>query len=356
MSAARPPEGAQHRSAQHRSAQHEGTPLTGVHRRAAMLRALAVLAMGGQAAAGVRAQGFPSRSLRVVVPFAPGGSTDLLARIVSVPLSERLKQPVIVENKTGAGGNIAADFVAKSTPDGHTLVMGSIGTHATNALVYASMPYDAVRDFAPVALVGMATLVLVVHPSLPVKNVTELIALLKQQPDQISYASGGIAASQHLAAEMFKFTTHTRMQHVPYKGSAGALGDLLGGRVPVMFADLPLVLQHIQNGSLRALGVADPERSPLLPDVGTIAESGVPGYTATAWYGLFAPARTPEPALQRLQAEIGDILKTPQVRKAITELGAKPGGPAGAKLREFQEEEIRRWREVVRTAGIRMDG
>lgn len=245
--------------------------------------------------------------------------------------------------------------MAKAAPDGHTLVMGSIGTHATNALIYSSMPYDPVRDFAPVALVGSATLVLVVHPSLPARNVLEMVELLKSRPKEFSYASGGIGASQHLAGEMFKYTTRTSMQHVPYKGSAGALADLLSGRVPIMFADLPLVLQHIQSGALRALAVADPERSPVLPDVGTVAQSGVPGYTATAWYGLFAPAKTPEAALQRLQAEVVEILKLPEVRKVMTELGAKPGGLAGAELRRFQESEIQRWRDVVRVAHIRMD-
>lgn len=324
-------------------------------RRSAILRSLASLAVAAQAATSVQAQGFPSRPLRMIVPFAPGGSTDLLARIVAAPLSERLKQAVVVENRTGAGGNIGADLVAKSAPDGHTLVMGSIGTHATNALIYATMPYDPVRDFAPVALVGVATLVLVVHPSLPARTVSELIQALKSHPDAFSYASGGVGASQHLAAEMFKYTTHTSMQHVPYKGSAGALADLLSGRVPIMFADLPLVLQHIQSGTLRALGVCDPERSPALPEVPTISESGVPGYSATAWYGLFAPAKTPEPTLQRLQGEVVDILKLPRVSKAISELGARPGGPAGAQLRQFQLSEIQRWREVVRVAHIRMD-
>ncbi|MFI4927118.1 MAG: Bug family tripartite tricarboxylate transporter substrate binding protein [Burkholderiales bacterium] len=324
-------------------------------RRSAILRSLASLAVGAQAAASVHAQAFPARPLRLIVPFAPGGSTDLLARIVAAPLSERLKQAVVVENRPGAGGNIGADLVAKSAPDGHTLVMGSIGTHATNALIYTSMPYDPVRDFAPIALVGVATLVLVVHPSLPVRTVGELIQALKSHPQEFSYASGGVGASQHLAAEMFKYTTHTSMQHVPYKGSAGALADLLSGRVPIMFADLPLVLQHIHGGSLRALGVCDPERSPALPDVPTISESGVPGYSSSAWYGLFAPARTPGPVLQTLQTEVVDIVKQPRISKAIAELGAKPGGPAGAQLREFQLAEIQRWREVIRVAHIKMD-
>jgi tripartite-type tricarboxylate transporter receptor subunit TctC len=300
-------------------------------------------------------QGFPTRPVRILVPFAPGGSTDLLARLVAKPLGERLGQSVVVENRPGAGGNIAADAVAKSAPDGHTLVMGSIGTHATNGLIYASMPYDAVRDFAPITLVGAATLVLVVHPSLPARSVTELVDLLRARPGEYSYASGGVAASQHLAGEMFKYATKTNMQHVPYKGSAGALQDLLGGRVPIMFADLPLVLQHIQSGALRALGVADPERSPALPSVPAVAQAGVPDYSATAWYALFAPARTPEPVLARLQKEVGEIVKLPEVRKTMLDMGAKPGGLSGAQLRRFQESEIARWRDVIREANIRME-
>lgn len=314
-----------------------------------------LLASFAAAALPARGQAFPSRPLRILVPFAPGGSTDLLARLVAKPLGERLGQAVVVENRPGAGGNIAADAVAKSVPDGHTFVMGSIGTHATNGLIYAKMPYDAVRDFAPITLVGAATLVLVVHPSLPARTVSELVALLRAKPGEYSYASGGVGASQHLAAEMFKYATKTGMQHVPYKGSAGALQDLLGGRVPIMFADLPLVLQHIQSGGLRALGVADPEPSPALPNVPTIAEAGVPHYSATAWYALFAPARTPEPVLAQLQKEVSEIVKLPAVRKAMMDMGAKPSGVSGADLRRFQEAEIARWRDVIREANIRMD-
>lgn len=326
-----------------------------IPRRVAILRGLAAIAVGSSTWLPASAQAFPTRPLKIVVPFGPGGSTDLLSRLVAKPLSERLGQAVVVENRAGAGGNIGADTVAKAAPDGHSLVMGSIGTHATNGLIYASMPYDAVRDFEPIALVGAATLVLVVHPSLQAKNVRELVELLKSRPNEFSYASGGVGASQHLAAELFKHVTRTAMQHVPYKGSAGALSDLLAGRVPIMFADLPLVLSHIQAGNLRALAVADAEPSRALPGVAPVAQSGVPGYEATAWYALFAPARTPEPVLQRLRAEVVDIIKLPEVRKAMLELGAKPSGLAGADLRRFQQGEIQRWREVVRDANIRMD-
>jgi tripartite-type tricarboxylate transporter receptor subunit TctC len=263
------------------------------------LAAASTVAWFGAAAA----QEFPSRPFKIIVPFAPGGSTDVLARMVGKHLGERTKQPVVIENRPGAGGNVGADAVAKSAPDGYTLVMGSIGTHATNGLMYATMPYDALRDFAPVALVGRVTLVLVVHPTLPARSVGELVELLRSKPNEYSYASGGIGASQHLAAELFKFQTKSGMQHVPYKGSAGALADLLAGRVPVMFADLPLVLQHIQSGSLRALAVADTERSPVLPDVPTVAQT-VPGYAGDRLVrpvraGSHARARVGSPARGR---------------------------------------------------------
>ena len=314
---------------------------------------LATLAMG--LALTAHAQSFPSKPMKIVVPFAPGGSTDVMARMVGEGLATRLNQQVVVDNKAGAGGNIGADIVAKSPPDGHTLVMGSIGTHATNSLIYPQMPYDSEKDFAPVTQVAAVSLVLVVHPSLPVKSVKELIALLEKEPGRYNYASGGIGASQHLAGELFKYKTKTQMLHVPYKGSAGALSDLLSGRVPIMFADLPLVLSHVQSGGLRALAVGDPKRSPALPNVPTVAEAGVPGFAANAWYGLFAPANTPQPVVAKLQSEVAGILQQPAIRKRMTELGATPIGSTPAEFREFQLSEMKRWKEVVDSANIRAE-
>ena len=314
---------------------------------------LAMLAMG--LALTAHAQSFPSKPMKIIVPFAPGGSTDVMARMMAEGLSTRLGQQVVVDNKAGAGGNIGADLVAKSPPDGHTLVMGSIGTHATNSLIYPQMPYDSEKDFAPVTQVAAVSLVLVVHPSLPVKSVKELIALLEKEPDRYNYASGGIGASQHLAGELFKYMTKTKMLHVPYKGSAGALSDMLSGRVPIMFADLPLVLSHVQSGGLRALAVGDAKRSPALPNVPTVAESGVPGYAANAWYGLFAPANTPQPIVAKLQTEVAAILQQPAVRKRMTELGATPIGSTPAEFRKFQLSEMKRWKEVVDSANIRAE-
>lgn len=321
-----------------------------------MLRRLMVASMIGPSIAwGADQDDFPSKPIRLIVPFAPGGSTDVLTRLIGAEMSTRLKVPVTVENRPGASGNIAADFVAKSPPDGYTLVMGSIGTHATNPLIYRDMPYDPVADFAPIALAGEVTLVLVVHPDLKVQNVKALVQLLKDRPGAISYASGGVGASQHLAAELFKYSTHTSMLHVPYKGSAGALVDLVSGRVPVMFADLPLVLPHIESGALRALAVCDPVRNAVIPEVQTMQEAGVEDYVATAWYALFAPAKTPGDRLKILQNDVADILHAPKTIKAIQEIGAKPGDAVGDKLRAFQLNEIERWKTVVKVAGISMD-
>jgi tripartite-type tricarboxylate transporter receptor subunit TctC len=320
-----------------------------------LLKALGLAAMAAGLTLGAQAQDFPNHAMKIIVPFAPGGSTDVMARIVAEGLTTRLHQQVMVENKTGAGGNIGADLAAKAAPDGHTMVMGSIGTHATNSLIYPQMPYDTEKDFEPVTQVAAVSLVLVAHPSLPVKSVDELVALLRKEPGRYNYASGGIGASQHLAGELFKYMTKTSMLHVPYKGSASALNDLLGGRVPIMFADLPLVLSHIQSGALRALAVGDDKRSPALPDVPTVAEAGVPGFTAAAWYGLFAPAKTPAPVVTKLQTEVAAILQQPDVRKRMTDLGATPIGSKPPEFRKFQLSEMKRWKEVVESARIRME-
>lgn len=320
-----------------------------------ILKWLSVFIMASALAFGARGQEFPSHPIKIVVPFAPGGSTDVMARIVGEGLATRLKQQVVVDNRTGAGGTIGADAVAKSPPDGYTLVMGSIGTHATNSLIYPRMPYDTEKDFEPITQVAAVSLVLVVHPSVPAKSVTELIELLKKEPGRYNYASGGTGASQHLAGELFKYMTKTQMLHVPYKGSASALADLLSGRVPIMFADLPLVLAHIQDGKLRALAVGDAQRSPALPNVPTVAEAGVPGFVANAWYGLFAPAHTPAPIISKLQTEVAAILQQPDVRKRMTELGATPIGSTPAEFRKFQLSEIKRWKAVVDSAQIRME-
>ena len=320
-----------------------------------ILRSLCMAALGASLGLAVQAQDFPNQTIKIVVPFAPGGSTDIMARIVAEGLTTRLHQQVVVDNRTGAGGNIGAEAVAKAAPDGYTLVMGSIGTHATNSLIYPRMPYDTQNDFDPITQVAAVSLVLVVHPSVPAKSVKELIALLEKEPGRYNYASGGVGASQHLAGELFKYMTKTNMLHVPYKGSASALNDLLTGRVPIMFADLPLVLAHIHGGKLRALAIGDATRSPAMPDVPTVSEAGVPGYVANAWYGLFAPTHTPAPVISKLQTEVASILQQAPVRKRMTELGATPIGSTPQDFRAFQLSEIQRWKKVVDSAQIKME-
>jgi tripartite-type tricarboxylate transporter receptor subunit TctC len=316
---------------------------------------VAPLLVAAPAALAAGADNYPSRPIQIVVPFAPGASTDISARTVGQKLGEAWKQQVIVDNKPGASGLIGAGYVAKAAPDGYTLVMGAIGTHATNASLFKNMPYDTLNDFAPIVHVMDVTLVLVVHPSLPVKSVKELIAFAKSHPGTLNYASGGIAASQHLAGELFKAMTGVDMLHAPYKGSANALSDLLGGRMHLMFADMPLVLQHIQVGKLRPLAVADEKRTPLLPDVPTVAQAGVPGYKAFAWYGLFAPARTPRDIVLKLNQESNRILALPDVKERFAGLGALAVGGTPEEFRQFQESEMKRWDKIIKTANIKID-
>jgi tripartite-type tricarboxylate transporter receptor subunit TctC len=315
--------------------------------------ALSVILAGGIVPCS--ADNYPSKQILIIVPFAPGASTDISARTVAQKLSESWKQQVIVENKAGASGVIGADFVAKAAPDGYTLVMGAIGTHATNVHILKKMPYDTLNDFAPVVHVMSVTLVLVVHPSLPVNSVKELIDYAKKNPGKLNYASGGIAASQHLAGELFKSMTGTDMLHVPYKGSANSLSDLLGGQVQLMFADMPLVLSQIQAGKLKALAVADEKRSPVLPDVPTVSEAGVPGYKSFAWYGLFAPAKTPREIVLKLNQEVNKILTLNDVKERLAGLGAHPVGGSPEDFRRFQESEMTRWGKVIKEAKIEME-
>lgn len=314
--------------------------------------ASALLAVSPMAAF-AQAEDYPTKPVRIIVPFGPGGSTDQLARLVADRLGQSWGKQFIVENRAGAGGNIGAAAVATAEPDGHTLIMGSIGTHATNSLIYPKMPYDTVNDFAPITQVANVPLVLVVHPTLEAKSVADLIAILKAKPGQHNYASGGIGASQHLAGELFKHLTGTDVQHIAYKGSAPSLADLLAGRMTFMFADLPLVLPYIKDGRLRALAVAGRNRVTQLPDTPTVAEAGVPGYEAGAWYALFAPAKTPAAITDKLQAAIAKEFRHPDVQRRLDTMGAEAVVGTPADLRKFQASEMARWGEIVRVAKIR---
>jgi tripartite-type tricarboxylate transporter receptor subunit TctC len=298
---------------------------------------------------------YPSKPILIIVPFAPGASTDILARTVAQKFTEAWKHQAIVENRAGASGNTGTASVAKAAPDGYTLIMGAIGTHATNASLFKKMPYDTLKDFAPISHVANVTLVLVVHPAFKVNSVKELIAYAKANPGKLSYASGGNGASQHLAMELFKSMTGTDMLHIPYKGGANALPDLLGGRVPVAFCDMPMALNQIQSGKLRAIAVGDSKRSPALPDIPTVAEAGVAGYEAAAWYGLFAPAGTPKEIVTKLNREVTKILTLNDVKTRLASLGAHAVGGSPEDFRRFQESEMHRWAKVIKEANITVE-
>jgi tripartite-type tricarboxylate transporter receptor subunit TctC len=303
----------------------------------------------------VRAQGFPSRPLTLVVPFAAGGTTDILGRLMGKQLGTRLGVAAVVENKAGAGGNIGAAQVAKAQPDGHTLLVGTVGTHAINQALYKKLPYDPVKDFAPIALIATLPNVLVVHPSLPVRNVRDLIAHAKAQPGKLSYASAGNGTSIHLSGAMFEQMAGVRLQHVPYRGSAPAVADLIGGQTALMFDNLPSALPHIRSGALRAIAVTSARRSSALPEVPTVAESGVPGFDASSWFGLWAPAATPAAVLARLVAEARAGLEEAEAQRVMAGQGAEPGRMSPEQFTAFIRQEADKWAQVVRQANVTLE-
>ncbi len=293
---------------------------------------------------------YPDKPIRLVVPFAPGGTTDLFGRLVAQALTDNLKVPVIVDNKVGAGGNIGSDYVTKAPADGYTLLLGGAGHLAISPSLYANFPFDPVRDLVPVALVGSAMNVLVVHPSVDAKNPRELAAYVKKHPRSINFASGGAGGVIHLAGEMFNLVAGTDMAHVAYKGSSAAYVDLLSGRVQVMFDNLPSALPYIQSGKLRALGVTSRTRSPSLPDVPTLAEQGFPDYEATTWWALFAPRGTPAPIVERLQREVNAGMRN--VAQKIRELGAEPESAGSEQTAQRLLRDLDAWAKVVKRAGL----
>ncbi|WP_157266951.1 Bug family tripartite tricarboxylate transporter substrate binding protein [Azohydromonas aeria] len=302
-----------------------------------------------------RSQGFPSRPLTLVVPFAAGGTTDILGRLMGKQLSTRLGVAAVVENKAGAGGNIGAAQVAKAPADGHTLLVGTVGTHAINQALYKKLPYDPIKDFAPIALIATLPNVLVVHPSLPVRSVKDLVARAKAEPGKLTYASAGNGTSIHLSGAMFGQLAGVQLQHVPYRGSAPAVADLIGGQTAMMFDNLPSALPHIRSGALRAIAVTSARRSPALPDVLTVAESGVPGFDASSWFGLWAPAATPAAVLARLVAESRASLVDAEAQRVMAEQGAEPGHMGPEQFAAFIRQEADKWAQVVRRANVTLD-
>jgi tripartite-type tricarboxylate transporter receptor subunit TctC len=307
------------------------------------------------AAAAAPADTFPSRSIRLVVPFPPAGATDILARAVANDLQKTWGQSVVVENRPGAGGNLGADQVAKANPDGYTLVMGTVGTHGINVSLYARMPYDAIRDFAPVTLVAAVPNLLVVHPSVPVTSVRELIDLARAQPGILNYASSGNGTSIHLSGELFKSMANVQITHVPFNGSGPAIGALVAGQVQAMFDNMPSALPQAKSGRLRPLAVTSAHRSPALPEIPTIAEAGLPGYDASSWFGVLAPAGTPRDIVAKLNAAIVRGLQSSETRDRLSGQGAEPVGDSPEHFAEFIRAEIAKWAGVVKAAGARVD-
>jgi tripartite-type tricarboxylate transporter receptor subunit TctC len=298
------------------------------------------------------AQPYPSKPIRMVVAFAPGGIADFAARSISSRLADALGVPVVVENKAGAGGIIGAELVAKSAPDGYTLLVTSI-SHTINASVAKNLPFDTQRDFAPIMLIADAPNILVLHPSVPASSLAELIALARSRPGELNYASSGVGTSTHLCGELFKTMTGVELQHVPYKGGGPAVADLLGGQVQLMFATLPTVLEHVRTGKLRAIGVTGAQRFAGAPDIPTLAEAGLPGYEVSGWSGLFAPARTPRAAIDRLAVESAKILKDPALKERFIAQGAEPAVKMPDEFAAFVAAEIRKWRQVAEASGMR---
>jgi len=307
-------------------------------------------------AAGVAgAQSWPAKPIRWIVPFAPGGTTDILARTISDKLTIALGKPVIVENNPGAGGGVGAVQTAKAFPDGYTIMGGTISTHAINASLYKTLPYDPVKDFTPITLIARVPNLLVVNPDVPAKNVKELIALMKANPSKYTFASSGNGTSQHLSGELFKSMAGVDMQHIPYKGSPAALQDVVSGQVTMTFDNITTAWPLAKAGKLRALAVTTAKRSPIAPDVPTLAEAGLAGYEIGSWQGVFAPAGTPVDVVKRLNTEIVKIINMPDVREKLVGLGAEPVGNTPDEFAALVKSEVVKWAAVVKQSGARVD-
>jgi tripartite-type tricarboxylate transporter receptor subunit TctC len=312
---------------------------------------LAVLAPTAPGAA----QNYPDRVVRIVNPYPPGGSVDVMARLLAQKLGENLGQQFIVENRSGGGGNTGSDSVAKAEPDGYTLLFTAPGPLTVNQTLYSKLTFDPATDFAPIALFATAPIVLIVNPDVPAKNVQELIALARKEPGKINFASAGNGTTNHLSGELFKSMAKVDIVHVPYRGAGPAMNDLIGGHVQMFFDLMPVVLPQVTTGKVRALGAAGAARTSALPDVPTIAEQGVPGFDASSWYGLVAPAKTPEPVLAKLREEVAKALKTPDMVARIRELGSEPGAAFGKDFGAFMAAETKKWAEVIRASGAKAD-
>jgi len=301
-----------------------------------------------------QAQTYPTKTIRLILPFPPGGAVDALARIMGPQLSEALGQQVVMENRPGAAGNIGAEIVAKSPPDGYTVLMGAI-PHSISVTLYSKLGYDLVRDLAPVSLLASTPNIVVVHPSVPARSVKELIALAKARPGQLDFASSGSGGSPHLAGALFNNLAGTRMNHIPYKGGGPAVIALVAGECSVGFATAPSVIHHVKSGRLRGLAVTSAQRAPLVPDLPTVSEAGVPGYEAGAWQGLLVPTGTRREIISRLHAESSKVLKLPEVKERMDAAGLTPIGSTPEDFGAYLRSEIEKWGKVVRSVGMRVE-
>jgi len=318
------------------------------------LRAIAAVALG--LAAGTSfAQQYPTKPIRLLVGFAPGGGTDIVARVIGQKLSEWWGQQVIVENRAGATGTIAADFVSKAGPDGYTLLMGHVNSNAIAPTIFKKLPYDAIKDFASVTYVGYVPNVLTVHPSLPVRSVKELVALAKSRPGELTCASSGTGSTQHLALELFMTLTGVKIIHVPYKGSGQAIVDLVAGQVLMNFDTMPPVIDHIKSSRLRALAVTTPKRASQLPEIPTLDETGLKGFEMTNWYGVVAPAGVPRDIINKVSADINKALQDPGVRKRLVDVGTEIGGGTPESFDTFIKSEIAKYTKLVKAANVQLD-
>lgn len=300
-------------------------------------------------------QAYPTKPIRMIVPFPPGGTTDVVARLVAQKLTEAWGQQVVVDNRPGAGGIIGTEIVAKATPDGYTALLGSITTHAVNPALYKKLNFDPVKDFTPVSLVVSSPQLLAVHPSVAAKSVKELIALAKAKPGQLNYASAGTGTSPHLTFELFKSMAGIDVVHVPYKGTGPAITDLIGGQVQMMITGVVALMPHIKSGKLRGLGVTSAKRVAALPDLPTIAESGIPSFDVSSWFGVFLPGGTPKPIVANMNAEIRKILEVPEVRQRLISQGADPASNTPGEFAAYVKAEMAKWGKVVRDTGARAD-
>ncbi len=312
---------------------------------------LASLAVFGQGSAGA----YPSKPIRIVVTFPPGGPTDIVARAVGQKLAETWGQPVVVVNRSGAGGNIGMDLVAKATADGHTLVLSSFGPLVISPFVYSKLPYDPVKDLTPVTLAATSWFFLVVHPAVPASTVKELVALARAKPGQLTFASAGNATPSHLAGALLQSVAGINLTHVPYKGAATSIPAIIGGEVQIAIESPPLLVPQVKAGKLRALASARPSRSPLLPDVPTVKEAGLPGAEVGSWYGFHAPAGTPKPVIDKLHAEMAKAMNTAELRDRFAGVGAETIANTPAQFAAFIDAELRRWEKVIRAAGVKVE-